>query len=77
MTKLLERSLVKRLAGIALADTNKDVKLDAMIEQASAQVEHLTRRKFQKQVRTEYHQSYEMWWNDPDPLWIHLDGSRS
>jgi len=73
MTRLVERSLVKKLMGVALADTRKDIQLDAFIEQASAQVELITRRRFLKQARTEFYQSYEMWWNDPDPLYIHLN----
>lgn len=73
MTKLTERSRVKDFAQIPRADTLQDALINAMIEQASAEVEDITRRKFEKKERVEYHTSYEQAAFDPEPQIVLLD----
>lgn len=67
MVKLTDRSRVKDYAKIARADTLHDSLINDMIEQASEEVERLTRREFEKKVRTEYHTSYEQSAFEPEP----------
>ncbi len=70
MTKLVGQSLVKNFANVATADTRWDHIFDAQIQQASAEVEHLTARQFLKVERTELHLSYEQVWGDRTPQWV-------
>lgn len=72
MVKLVERALVKDLANIARADTQFDARLNSMIAQASTQVEKMTKREYEKKVRVDFLQSYEQYWNEPEPeyLWV-------
>jgi hypothetical protein len=71
--RLSERSRVKDLLQMARADTLYDRQLNGMIEQASEEVETITRRTFDYRVRVEYHRSYEQSPIDPDPQYIHLE----
>jgi len=71
--KLLERSYVKDLSNVARTDTSQDFLLNAMIEQISEQVKQITRREFDKKSRTEYHRSYDQFFNDPDPQFVYLN----
>lgn len=70
--KLVSRATVKDLASIARADRQLDRVLDNMIHQVSEEVETMTYRSFLKQVRTEYHTSYDQFLDDPDPQFIFL-----
>lgn len=67
MVKLTERARVKDYAKIARADTLHDGLINDMIEQASEEIQDLTRREFEKKQRTEYHTSYEQTAFDPEP----------
>jgi len=73
MIKLIERALVKDFAGIARADTFNDNLINVMIQQASAEVERITRRSYVKAARVEYHTSYEQGPADPEPQIICLN----
>lgn len=70
MVKLTERALVKDYARIARADTFLDGLIASMIDQASADLEDLIRRKFEKKERTEYHTSFDQTAFDPEPQLI-------
>jgi len=72
--KLTERSRVKDILGIALADLVNDTTINGMIDQASREVEQICRRTFTKGPRREYYQSYEQNPFDPDPQYLWLDG---
>jgi len=72
MVKLVERALIKDLMSIPRADTAMDSIMNGMIEQASAEVERIVRREFEKKARTEFYKSYEQGQLDPDPLYIWL-----
>ena len=68
--KLTERRLVKELTNTSLADTRYDTAIDRLIRQASTAVARFTGRIFEYGQRTEYHRSYDQWWDDPDPQYI-------
>lgn len=72
--KLVERALVKDLLEIARADTLQDAVLDSMINDASDEAAEFCRRKFEKEARVEYFQSYDQTFFDPVPQFIWLDG---
>lgn len=70
--RLVERSYVKNLLGIALADTMLNAEIDNVLDFHCQMVEEITDRVFNEVERTEYHQSYEQSWADPEPQIIFL-----
>jgi hypothetical protein len=71
--RLCERSRIKDLLQIPRADTLLDDTLNGLIEQASEEVAHITRRAFEYAARTEFHASYDQEPEDPTPQYIHLE----
>ena len=68
--RLTERYRVKDILKINRADTKFDDLFNQMIEQASEEVEHHTRRTFAYGAQVEFLQSYEQVPGDPTPQYL-------
>lgn len=74
MARFASLSRVKTIASIDFDDAGYDQILRGMLEQASEDVERMTRRKFEWLGRTEQFKSYDQDGIDPTPQWIYLNG---